>query len=90
MVHEVKVGKAPDQVIFSDTFAFVRSLATETVAMIRLSTIGTEIDVTDFPGGQGIPGEGSTPVRASAMVPAPEGNAVIVANPVDRVLVLLH
>ncbi len=86
LLHEVKVGKAPDQVIFSDTFAFVRSLQTETVAMIRLATIGTEIDVTDFPGGQAIPAEGSTPVRASALVPAPEGNAVIVANPVDRVL----
>jgi len=86
LLHEVKVGKAPDQLIFSDTFAFVRSLETETVAMIRLSTIGTEIDVTDFPGGQGIPAEGSAPVRANALVPAPEGNAVIVANPVDKVL----
>jgi YVTN family beta-propeller protein len=86
LLHEVKVGKAPDQVIFSDTFAFVRSLETETVAMIRLATIGTEIDITDFPGGQGVPAAGSTPVRASVIVPAPEGNAVIVANPVDRVL----
>src|SRR6185503_10946658 len=86
VLHQVKVGKAPDQIIFSDTFAFVRSLETETVAMIRLATIGTEIDITDFPGGQGIPADGSIPVRASAFVPAPEGNAVIVANPVDRVL----
>ena len=86
LLHEVKVGKSPDQVIFSDTFAFVRSLETETVAMIRLATIGTEIDITDFPGGQAVPADGSTPVRANALVPAPEGNAVIVANPVDRVL----
>ncbi|HKU74116.1 MAG TPA: cytochrome D1 domain-containing protein [Pyrinomonadaceae bacterium] len=86
LLHEVKVGKSPDQVIFSDTFAFVRSLETETVAMIRLATIGTEIDITDFPGGQAVPADGSTPVRANAIVPAPEGNAVIVANPVDRVL----
>jgi len=86
VLHEVKVGKAPDQVIFSDTFAFVRSLETETVEMIRLATIGTEIDVTEFPGGQGAPAEGSTPVRADALVRAPEGNAVIVANPVDRVI----
>ncbi len=86
LLHQVKVGKAPDQVIFSDTFAFVRSLQTETVVMIRLATIGTEIDVTEFPGGQGVPAEGSMPVRADALVRAPEGNAVIVANPVDRVL----
>jgi YVTN family beta-propeller protein len=86
LLHEVKVGKAPDQVIFTDTFAFVRSLETEAVKLIRLATIGTEIDVTEFPGGQGIPGEGSTPVRAGSMVTAPEGNGIIVANPVDRVL----
>ena len=86
VLHEVKVGKAPDQVIFSDTFAFIRSLETESVAMIRLATIGTEIDITDFPGGQEIPAKGSAPVRAGSIVPAPEGNAVIVANPVDRVL----
>lgn len=86
VVHEVKVGKSPDQVIFSDTFAFIRSLETESVAMIRLATIGKEIDMNDFPGGQGIPGHGSMPLRAASIVPAPEGNAVIIANPVDRVL----
>ena len=86
VLHEVKVGKAPDQVIFSDTFAFIRSLETESVAMIRLSTIGTEIDITEFPGGQAIPAQGSSPVRADSIVLAPEGNAVIVANPVDQVL----
>ena len=86
VLHEVKVGKSPDQVTFSDTFAFIRSLETESVALLRLATIGTEIDITEFPGGQGIPSEGSAPVRASSIVPAPEGNAVIVANPVDRVL----
>jgi len=86
MLHEVKVGKAPDQVIFSATFAFIRSLETESVAMIRLSTIGTEIDITEFPGGQAIPAQGSSPIRADSIVLAPEGNAVIVANPVDQVL----
>ena len=86
MLHEVKAGKAPDQIIFSDTFAFIRSLETESVVMIRLATIGTEVDITEFPGGQGIPARGSSPVRADSVVLAPEGNAVIVANPVDKVL----
>ena len=86
MLHEVNVGKAPDQIMFSETFAFVRSLGTENVYMLRLGTIGKEVDITDFPGGQGAPGNGSTPVRADSIVLAPEGNAVIVANPVDRVL----
>ena len=86
MLHEVKTGKSPDQIMFSETFAFVRSLATENVEMLRLGTIGKEVDVTEFPGGQGLPGNGSTPVRADSIVLAPEGNAVIVANPVDKVL----
>ena len=86
MLHEVKVGKAPDQIIFSDTFAFVRSLETESVNMIRLATIGSEVDITEFPGGQGIPAQGSSPVQADSIVLAPEGNSVILANPVDKVL----
>lgn len=86
MLHEVKVGKAPDQIVFSDTFAFIRSLETESVNMIRLATIGTEIDITEFPGGQGIPAQGSSPVRADSIVLAPEGNAVVLANPVDKTL----
>jgi len=86
MLHEVTVGKAPDQIMFSETFAFVRSLDTETVAMLRLATIGKEVDITDFPGGQVAPRKGSEPVHAPAIVLAPEGNAVIIANPVDKSL----
>lgn len=86
MLHEVNVGKSPDQIMFSDTFAFVRSLETENVEMLRLGTIGNEVDITEFPGGQAAPGQGATPVRADSIVLAPEGNSVIVANPVDRVL----
>jgi DNA-binding beta-propeller fold protein YncE len=86
MLHEVNIVKAPDQIMFSNAFAFVRSLATENVYMLRLGKIDKEVDVTEFPGGQVAPGQGSTPVRADAIVLAPEGNAVIVANPVDKVL----
>ncbi len=86
VLHEVKTGKSPDQIMFSDTFAFVRSLDTENVEMLRLATIGKEVDVTEFPGGQAAPGKGSTPVRADSIVLAPEGNSVVVANPVDKVL----
>jgi YVTN family beta-propeller protein len=86
MLHEVKVGKAPDQIIFSDTFAFIRSLETESVNMLRLATIGSEVDINEFPGGQGIPAQGSSPVRADSAVLAPEGNSIVLANPVDKTL----
>ena len=72
MLHEVKVGKAPDQIIFSNTFAFIRSLGTETVAMIRLVTLGQDIEITDFPGGQAAPDIASSPVLADSIVVAPE------------------
>lgn len=86
LLHEVKVGKAPDQIIFSNTFAFIRSLGTESVAMIRLATIGTDVEITDFPGGQLAPEKASAPVRADSMVLAPEGNSVLLANPADKVI----
>jgi YVTN family beta-propeller protein len=86
LLHEVKVGKAPDQVMFSDTFAFIRSLSTESVSMIRLATLGKDVEITDFPGGQKVPDTASAPVRADSIVLAPEGNAVIVANPADKVI----
>ncbi len=86
MLHEVNVVKGPDQITFSSAFAFVRSLDSEQVYMFRLGKIDQEVDVTEFPGGQAPPGQGSTPVRADSIVLAPEGNSVIVANPVDKVL----
>jgi len=86
MLHEVKVVNSPDQVTFSSVFAFVRSLDTENVYMLRLGELDKEVDVTEFPGGQAPPGQGSTPIRADSIVLAPEGNSVIVANPVDKVL----
>jgi YVTN family beta-propeller protein len=86
LLHEVNVVTSPDQIMFSNSFAFVRSLDTETVYMLRLGKIDKEVDVTEFPGGQVPPGKGSTPIRADSIVLTPEGNSVIVANPVDRVL----
>jgi YVTN family beta-propeller protein len=86
VLHEVKIGKAPDQIIFSNTFAFIRSLGTESVAMIRLATIAKDVEITEFPGGQTAPEKASPPVRADSLVLAPEGNSVIMANPGDKVL----
>ena len=87
MAHSVSVGKAPDQVAFTDAFAYVRSLGTEEVSAVRLATIGKEPDVIKFPGGQSAPGLASTmPSRAEVFVPAPEGNSVLIANPADRMI----
>jgi YVTN family beta-propeller protein len=83
LAHTIGVEKGPDQIAFTDTFAYVRSTQSTEVSMIRLSTLSNQPDMVKFPGGQDAPGEGSV---ADVMVPAPEGNSVLVANPADRVI----
>lgn len=84
LLNETKVGKAPDQVSFTSAFAYIRSAGSEEVSMIRLSTIGKELDITRFPGGQLAPQNAEVTSLADVIVPAPEGNSVLVANPADK------
>lgn len=87
LAHTIGVEKGPDQIAFTDTFAYVRSTGSNEVSMIRLSTLSGQPDMVKFPGGQNAPSD--EPVEASladVMVPAPEGDSVLVANPADRVI----
>jgi YVTN family beta-propeller protein len=86
-VHEQPVGEAPDQVAFTSTLAYVRSLRTEQVSAIRLSTVGGKIDMVKFPGGQKAPGDSNGfASSADAFVPAPETGAMLLANPADKMI----
>ncbi len=83
----ISVEKGPDQVTFTDTFAYVRSSGSTEVSMIRLSTLNAETDVAKFPAGQSAPEEAAADVSiADVMVPAPEGNSVLIANPADGII----
>ncbi len=87
LAHTISVDKGPDQVAFTGAFAYVRSTGSTEVSMIRLNTMGGQPDVVKFPGGQIAPAD--APVVASVadvIVPAPEGNSVLIANPADRVI----
>jgi DNA-binding beta-propeller fold protein YncE len=87
LIHEQPVGEAPDQVAFTSTLAYVRSLRTEQVSGIRLSTVGDKIDMVKFPGGQKAPGASSVfASSADAFVPAPEAGAMLLANPADQMI----
>ena len=88
LVHKQEVGEAPDQFAFTDNFAYVRSLGSEQVSAIRLSTVGKQLDVVKFPGGQNAPGAASdfAATSADAFVAAPEPNAMIFANPADQMI----
>ena len=84
----VAVEKGPDQISFTKTFAYIRSAGAEEVKMIRLSALakGEPADLSKFPGGQSPPGRSSGVAFADTIVPAPEENSVLVANPADQVI----
>lgn len=86
LAHTISVDKGPDQVAFTGAFAYVRSTGSTEVSMVRLSTLTGQPDVTKFPGGQNAPEEASLESSADVIVPAPEGNSVLVANPADRII----
>ena len=86
LVQTGQVGEDPDQVVFTETLAYVRSRRSELVWTIPLEQVGRPgpIPLVDFPGGQSPVGEMSWPSLADGIAPAPEGAAVLVANPQDR------
>ncbi|HJR08418.1 MAG TPA: cytochrome D1 domain-containing protein [Pyrinomonadaceae bacterium] len=89
VLHRVAVANSPDQVTFTKQFAYVRALGNENVSMINLSQLGTgtvESSVARFPGGQKAPGLASSRSTADVVIPSAEGNAVLVANPADKMI----
>ncbi len=88
ILQTLKIGKRPDQVSFTENFAYIRSTGSADVSMIQLAALGKNMDVSvlDFPGGQ-IPPEKSTKIGiADAIAPAPDGGSVLVANPLDKTI----
>src|SRR5262249_25940142 len=69
LAHTISVEKGPDQVAFTDTFAYVRSSGSTEVSMIRLSTLTGQPDIAKFPGGQIAPAEAEVESSADVMVP---------------------
>ncbi|MFL6337116.1 MAG: YncE family protein [Pyrinomonadaceae bacterium] len=92
LLHNMKVtkgkdiaGRGPDQVAFTKEFAYVRSAGSLDITMVRLATIGKEMDVVTFPAGQAAPAETKTVAAfADSITPAPEGNSMLVANVADK------
>ena len=87
LAHEQTVGEAPDQFAFSDNFAYVRSLGSDQVTMIRLSSLDKQVETVKFPGGQNAPGEANVlSASADAFVPAPDPGSMVIANPSDKMI----
>jgi YVTN family beta-propeller protein len=90
LIHNLQVGNAPDQIAFTNAFAYIRSTGTADVSLIRLATIGADAvkapDMTRFPGGQIAPAESQSASLADSLFPASEPNSMLVANPGDGVI----
>lgn len=82
------IGNAPDQVAFTDDFAYVRAAGSDQVKMIRLADLGKdkEANIATFPAGQMPPSAAETVSFAAAIVQAPEPKAVLIANPADKLV----
>lgn len=80
VVRGLPVPGGSDQVAFTPSTAFVRSSATPEVTAIPLATIAEGGAAAVVAAGQAAPGA----LAGAALAPAPEGNAVLVANPAEK------
>jgi YVTN family beta-propeller protein len=88
IVATIDVPKTPDQITFTETFAYVRSAGADHVTMIRLADLGAgqKPNLVDFPGGQLPPAVAKVDAAADAIIAAPQSGAVIVVNPADKLI----
>lgn len=86
VAYTVEVAKEPDQVVFTDAFAYVRSRRTTEIRMISLKELGKEKAPPTFTitGGQRPPADSPHTSVADSIVRSQEYNAVLITNPADR------
>lgn len=84
----VSVPKTPDQISFTDTFAYIRSAGADHVTMIRLAGLaaGHQPSLVDFPAGQLPPAAAKVEAGADAIIRSPDAAEVIVVNPADKLI----
>jgi hypothetical protein len=90
IVQTARIGDGPDRVSFSELLAYVHRRGSEIVPMIPLDQIGREgrnLGVAEFPAGTHALGRADRAL-ADTIVRAPEGPAVLVANPADKMVYL--
>jgi YVTN family beta-propeller protein len=86
IVGGTSVVKSPDQVVFTNRYAYVRGTASEKFSLIEIDAIGktAKVAAVDVQAGQTAPS--SMPAElgvASMIVPTPEGNSVMIAHAPD-------
>jgi YVTN family beta-propeller protein len=83
-----QVVKEPDQVVFSDRYAYVRGLGSEKFSLIDLNELKNgRLSPLDIQAGRLAPSAAPEDIGVAGMIaPTPEGNAVMIANAPDRML----
>jgi len=86
LAHTLDIGAEPHQVAFTDTFAYIRSLASAKVHLVRLKDLGQKksLETIEIPMGTKPPGEYPFPSVADAISPTGEYYTVLAANPADK------
>jgi YVTN family beta-propeller protein len=82
------VVKSPDQVTFTNRYAYVRGTASEKFSLIELDKLGKEkVTAVDVQAGQRAPSTMPDDLGvASMIVPTPEGNSVMIAHAPDQMI----
>lgn len=85
VVGSTAVVKSPDQVTFTNRYAYVRGTASEKFSLIELDNFGKEkVAAVDVQAGQRAPSTMPEDLGvASMIVPTPEGNSAMIANAPD-------
>jgi YVTN family beta-propeller protein len=86
LVHTIDVEPEPYQLAFSRAFAYVRSLGSERVTMVNLSSLGAggQPIVQKFAAGSGSPSMARDLALADSLAPASTEAAMVVVNPVEN------
>lgn len=82
------IGRQPDQIAFTEDYAYVRAAGSDAVKMIALAGLreGVQPSVSEFPAGQLPPSAAHADSTAAAIIAAPDPKSVLVANPADRLV----
>lgn len=84
-IHEIEVEGEPFQVVFSRSFGYIRSLANNTVTMIRLADIGgsEQVAVSQFQAGERPPKDAPYLLPSDLFAPAVTEASTLVVSPGD-------
>jgi YVTN family beta-propeller protein len=89
VVATAQVAKGPDQVTFTDRYAYIRATGSERFSLIELGQVAKKGSATpiSIQAGRQSPDALAQEITVSDMIrPTPEGNAVVIANTPDMML----